>query len=224
MSKKDAERASTRLQGEAEGARVRDAATADLRSGRSEALSVIAGGVVAVGVIATMASIRVLDTFRPAGFAWQLPVDARPVEATVGAGAHSVVGVAEALTMVSTDVDSLTTVAAIASIAIWTLAALTVVGCVVHLAWSFLRGRVFAASTARDLDIVCWTLACSGALTYLCDHLVRSTLLASLGVDEARAPFPLGLWACWAIGITAGLLAVAFRRGIRLQRDTEGLV
>lgn len=194
------------------------------RSGVAEAIGVLAGGVLAAGVVVTMAVFRVLDTFRPAGIAWTVTIDAQPVDATVGSGAGRVSGIAERLTILATGVDTAAAAAAVASIAIWTLAALIVIVCAEHIAWSIQRGRFFVASTARDFGIACWTLVAGGALIYMCDELARRGVLAALGLGDIAAPFPLGFWASWAIGFTIGLLGVAFRRGIRLQRDTEGLV
>lgn len=193
-------------------------------TGTGEAISVIVGGVLAAAVVVTTATWRAVETFRPEGLAWTLPIEGQRIEAIVEPDRMPVSGLAESLTIVSPAADALAYAATAASILLWALTALTVIGGIVHLAWNVLRGRVFSRTTVRDLNLICGALVGGAALIYVCDDLTRRTLLASLEIGEAMRPAPVGFWISWAVGFTTGLLAYAFRRGLQLQRDTEGLV
>lgn len=62
----------------------------------------------------------------------------------------------------------------------------------------------------------------------------RNGVTAALGLGDGEPVHPIEFWAIapiFATGVTVGLIAVAFRRGIRLQqemvvleKETEGLV
>ncbi|MFY9714304.1 MAG: hypothetical protein WAK00_12585 [Microbacterium sp.] len=89
------------------------------------------------------------------------------------------------------------------------------------------RGRFFAAGTARALDIIGWTLAVSPFVIVMLENIGRNGVVAALDIAGAEPVHPIEFWAVmpiFAIGVAVGLIAVTFRRGIRLQRETEGLI
>lgn len=199
------------------------------RASRSEAAdiwTVLLFAAAAALVVVLTTVIRLFDMFRVDGFAWTVQVDQRPIEASIDSGASGVEGYVDELLVVSTGVNQLSMIAGAASAIVWALAALTVIVAVGFLAWSFLRGRFFVPATARVFDVVGWTILAGALLVMILDKFALNGVLAAVGA-EGEPSHPIEFWSfapAWAIGIVVGLLARAFRRGIRLQEDARGLV
>ncbi|MEI3848901.1 MULTISPECIES: hypothetical protein [Microbacterium] len=197
------------------------------RSERADAVTVLLLGAAAVVVIAWLTTARILTTFRSDGIAWTLPIDQQPIEATIDAGATDLHGYATQALVIAPGVDAMATAAIVASIVVGTLTALTITAGVMWIAWSFLRGRVFAPATARAFDLIGWTLVVGTLVALGLDTVGRNGVTSALGAGPGEPLHPAELW-LWApvcaTGIAVGLLGRAFRRGVRLQKDTEGLV
>ena len=209
-------------------------ATTATRSERADASAVIfyaAAALVAVGI---GTALRVAATFREVGIAWSMPIDEQPLSATVDSGQQSIDGVAQEVMVFATGVDGAAVAAIVASIALWALAATAVIGAVTLVAWNFLRGRFFVPGNARAFDVIGWTLALAPVAIVLLEAVARNGISAALGLGDGEPAHPIEFWAVapiFATGVAVGLIAVAFRRGIRLQqeksvleKETEGLV
>lgn len=209
-------------------------ATTATRSERADASAVIfyaAAALVAVGI---GTALRVAATFREVGIAWSMPIDEQPLAATVDSGQQSIDGVAQEVMVFATGVDGAAVAAIVASIALWTLAATAVIGAVTLVAWNFLRGRFFVPSNARAFDVIGWTLVLAPIAIVILEAVARNGISAALGLGAGEPAHPIEFWAVapiFATGVAVGLIAVAFRRGIRLQqeksvleKETEGLV
>lgn len=210
------------------------AAVTATRSERADASAVIfyaAAALVAVG-LATV--LRVGSTFRDDGIAWTLPIDEQPISATTDSGQISIEGIAQEAMVFATGVNSVSIAAIVAAIALWALAAVAVIGAVTLVAWNFLRGRFFVAGNARAFDVIGWTLVLAPMAIVMLETMGRNGVTAALGLGDGEPVHPIEFWAVapiFATGVTIGLIAVAFRRGIRLQqekvvleKETEGLV
>lgn len=199
------------------------------RATRSEAAdiwTVLLFAAAAVIVVVLTTILRLFDMFRVDGFAWTVQVDQAPIEASINSGTSGVEGYVDELLVVSPEVNQVSMLAGGASAIVWALAALTVITAVGFLAWSFLRGRFFVPATARVFDVVGWTILVSALLVMMLDKFALNGVLAAVG-SEGEPSHPIEFWSfapVWAIGIAIGLLARAFRRGIRLQEDARGLV
>lgn len=197
------------------------------RSETADLVTVIILGAVAVLVSISATITRLWSAFRDVGFAWTVTIDELPVDATVDSGAHSVNGIAGELLLIVPDIDGTTAFAGGASIILWGLTALIVIVTTMFLAWSFLRGRFFVASTARAFDIIGWMLVIGGLAVICFENMARGGVLTASVGASGEPLHPLDFWAfapVLAIGTAMGILGMAFRRGIRLQRETEGLV
>lgn len=201
-----------------------------LRGARSDAADAVTvlllGAGVAVGVV-LLTVLRFFDVFREGGVAWTIDVDDTPAEATLGSGTESVYGIAENLLVIARGVGSLAQISIAASIVVWMVAALVVTGSVMFVAWSFLNGRLFVPATARAFDVIGWTIVGGALLVLVLENTGRNGVLEAIGATGAEPLHLLEFWAfapAWIIGTAIGIIAVAFRRGIRLQRDTDGLV
>ncbi|WP_194764999.1 DUF2975 domain-containing protein [Microbacterium sp. UFMG61] len=204
------------------------------RSQSADAITVILFGAASVVVTAISGILRVLGTFRDQGIAWSIPVDEQPISATVDSGATSVNGIAQQAMVFATGVDAVSTAAIIGSLALWTIAPLVVIAGVMLVAWNLLRGHFFVRSNVRAFDAIGWTLVLAPLLIVLLENMGRNGVLVALGAETGDPAHPIEFWSIaplFATGVAVGLIAAAFRQGIRLQRenaaladDTKGLV
>lgn len=208
--------------------------TTATRSETADAITVILYAAAALVTMAFATSLRVAGTFRDSGIAWSIPIDEQPISATTDSGAISVEGIAQDAMVFATDVNTVSVAAIIAAIGLWALAALLVIGSVTLVAWNFLRGRFFVRGNARAFDVIGWTLVAAPILIVMLETMGRNGVTAALGIGDGEPVHPIEFWSVapiFATGVTVGLIAVAFRRGIRLQheklaleKETEGLV
>lgn len=209
-------------------------ATTATRSETADAIAVILYAAAALVTVAFATILRVAGTFRDPGIAWSIPIDEQPISATTDSGAISVEGIAQDAMVFATGVNAVSVGAIIAAITLWALAALLVIGSVTLVAWNFLRGRFFVRGNARAFDVIGWTLVVAPILIVMFETMGRNGVTSALGLGEGEPAHPIEFWSVapiFATGVTVGLIAVAFRRGIRLQneklaleKDTEGLV
>ncbi|MBE7953196.1 hypothetical protein ABTZ44_09180 [Microbacterium oxydans] len=210
------------------------AATKATRSETADAITVILYAAAALVAVAFATILRVAGTFRDSGIAWSIPIDEQPISATTDSGAISVEGIAQDAMVFATGVNTVSVGAIIAAITLWALAALLVIGSVTLVAWNFLRGRFFVRGNARAFDVIGWTLVVAPILIVMFETMGRNGVTSALGLGEGEPAHPIEFWSVapiFATGVTVGLIAVAFRRGIRLQneklaleKETEGLV
>ncbi|MCI1020390.1 DUF2975 domain-containing protein [Microbacterium sp. C5A9] len=208
--------------------------TTATRSQSADAITVILFGAAAVVVTAISTVLRVLGTFRDQGIAWSIPIDEQPISATTDSGAGSVEGIAQSAMVFATGVDAVSTAAIIGSLVLWALAPLVVIAGIMLVAWNFLRGRFFVRGNARAFDAIGWTLTLAPMIIVLLENVGLNGVTAALGFDAGEPVHPIEFWSIvpfFAAGVAVGLIAAAFRQGIRLQRenaalenDTRGLV
>ncbi|MFS0713147.1 hypothetical protein ABC195_04640 [Microbacterium sp. 2P01SA-2] len=197
------------------------------RSDAADAITVLLLGIGAAITVVLSVVARFLDAFRDAGVAWRIDIDDEPFAASLGSGDGYVDGIVENALVIAPGVDGATAAALAGSIVAWGLACLLVVLAVMYVARSFLRGRFFVPATARAFDVIGWSIVGGGLVVLILENIGRNGILAALGVGEGEPLHFLDFWSyapAWAVGVAVGLVAIAFRRGVRLQRDTEGLV
>jgi len=209
-------------------------ATTPTRSQSADAITVILFGAAAVIVTAISTVLRVLSTFRDQGIAWSIPIDEQPIDATVDSGAVSVQGIAQHAMVFATGVDAASTAAIIGSLALWAIAPLIVIVGIMVVAGNFLRARFFVRSNARAFDTIGWTLVLAPMLIVMLENVGLNGVSAAVGLEGGGPVHPIEFWSIvpiFATGVAVGLIAAAFRQGIRLQKtntalanDTKGLV
>ena len=207
---------------------------APTRSETADAITVILYAAAALVTVAFASILRVAGTFRETGIAWTVPIDQQPISATTDSGAISIEGFADEAMVIADGVNAASVTAIIAAIALWALAAVAVIAAVTLVAWNFLRGRFFVRPNARAFDVIGWTLVGAPILIVMLETMGRNGVTSALGIGDGEPVHPIEFWSVapiFATGVTVGLIAVAFRRGIRLQneklaleKDTEGLV
>lgn len=200
--------------------------TAPTRSERADAITVILYAATALVVVGVTTVFRVLDTFRADGIAWTIPIDELPIDATADSGAVTVEGIAQHAMVLATDVNAVSVSAIIAAIALWALAAAAIVAAVTLVAWNFLRGRFFVRGNARAFDVIGWTLVLAPITIVMLETMGRNGVTAALGMGAGEPVHPIEFWSIapiFAVGVTVGLIAVAFRRGVRVQQERDAL-
>ncbi|EQM73483.1 MULTISPECIES: hypothetical protein [Microbacterium] len=208
--------------------------TTNARSEKADAITVILYAAVALVTVGLATVLRVGSTFRETGIAWTVPIDQQPISATTDSGAISIEGFADEAMVIADGVNAASVTAIIAAIALWALAAVAVIAAVTLVAWNFLRGRFFVRPNARAFDVIGWTLVGAPILIVMLETMGRNGVTSALGIGDGEPVHPIEFWSVapiFATGVTVGLIAVAFRRGIRLQneklaleKETEGLV
>ncbi|WP_292768023.1 hypothetical protein [Microbacterium sp. UBA3486] len=208
--------------------------TTNTRSEKADAITVILYAAVALVTVGLATVLRVGSTFRETGIAWTVPIDQQPISATTDSGAISIEGFADEALIIASEVNTVSVVAIIAAITLWSLAAVAVIAAVTLVAWNFLRGRFFVRPNARAFDVIGWTLVGAPILIVMLETMGRNGVTSALGIGDGEPVHPIEFWSVapiFATGVTVGLIAVAFRRGIRLQneklaleKETEGLV
>ncbi|CAN7482431.1 hypothetical protein LJR042_003223 [Microbacterium maritypicum] len=208
--------------------------TTNARSEKADAITVILYAAVALVTVGLATVLRVAGTFRETGIAWTVPIDQQPISATTDSGAISIEGFADEAMVIADGVNAASVTAIIAAIALWALAAVAVIAAVTLVAWNFLRGRFFVRPNARAFDVIGWTLVGAPILIVMLETMGRNGVTSALGIGDGEPVHPIEFWSVapiFATGVTVGLIAVAFRRGIRLQneklaleKETEGLV
>lgn len=205
------------------------------RKVRADAISVIGVSVLAAAAVITLAVLKFAELFVPGGIAWNLPVHTAPGAAR-GLMSYTSDGPVEPVTVTGTitqlqvvvsDVNPVSTAAFTVAIVIAALTALTVIACTARLAWTFLRGRFFTRQASVALTTLIQTLAIGGVVAFALWHLGSNGIEGALDMRATATNGP-EWWSWYAIFFFAfcsfGLVDIALRRAIRLQRDTEGLV
>lgn len=203
------------------------APSARRRSEQSDAITVILAGAAAAVVVVIANVLNFLDTFRPDGIAARVPLESGSGEGVLDSSSARISGSLSELTVVVTDLDTVSTLCLGAAIVVAALAELVVIAAVMHLAWSFLRGRFFVRTTTRDFGVISWAMFLGALGVLLLEHMGINGVLATIGADGREPVHPIHFWAFapfWFAATAVGLLSVAFRCGAQLQRDTEGLV
>ena len=197
------------------------------RSERTDAFTVLLYGLGAAIVVGIGTWLRADAVFGDDGVAWTIPIDEQLIAATIDSGEVAVEGFAREATILASDVSAGAVAAIVGGIALWALTALVVIGAVMLVASNFLRGRVFVRGNALAFTIMGWMLSIAPLVIVGLDNVARNGVLAAAGFGEGETVHPVEFWAAIPVvagGIAVGLIAVAFRRGIRLQKETEGLV
>lgn len=197
------------------------------RSDAADAITLLLLGTGAAITVVLTVVARFMDVFREAGVAWRIDVDAEPFSASVGSGTGYVDAIVENALVIAPEVDATTSAALAGSIIAWGVACLVVIIAVMYVARSFLRGRLFVPATARAFDVIGWAIIAGGLAVLVLENIGRNGVLRALGVTDVEPLHFLDFWGwapVWAVGVAVGLVSLAFRRGVRLQRDTEGLV
>lgn len=202
---------------------------------RRDAATVITMSVIAAVALISLAINRFFETFTPDGVAWTLPVEPQSVTAegltlytpSGPSPMAEITGTFSSLQVIVGNVNLVSSICLGAAIVIASLAGLIVIFCTATLAWQFLRGQFFTPRSSFTVRVLTWAIASGAGLSYIAWFFGSNGVAAALGVraaDTANAAW----WGWYALAmfvvISIGLLDIALRRAVRMQRDHEGLV
>lgn len=196
------------------------------RKDRSDLWTTIVFAAIAAVVTVALTIIRLLDLFAVDGIAATGRVDGVEAELPIGPGGASVTGRIHELSFTATDIPALSAGSFAAAIIITGLAYLVVIGCILRFCLNLMLGQAFTRQNTRLISATAITILAGTALTAFCNNMGTNGAFASLGdgaiepLTSVTAEYWIAMFACVALGA----VAVAFRTGERLERDTEGLV
>ncbi|MGN7977560.1 hypothetical protein ACTJJ4_08305 [Microbacterium sp. 22195] len=200
----------------------------ETKSEKQDAVTVVGVGVLAALFTLYWGVMRAWRTFgSPDGIAWNITVDETPVNVTVGSDTGSVDVIMREGIVYSDQVNAVSVTMIAVSIAASVLTALVVIACIVYLAHCALRGHLFRTGTIQVWNVIAGALIGGGALMLFGDTLGGNGVLAAVGLGDAEVSPSVGFQGyapMFAVAIACGLVSIAFRRGVRLQKETEGLV
>ncbi|WP_090150966.1 MULTISPECIES: hypothetical protein [unclassified Leucobacter] len=202
---------------------------------RSDAIGVLVMCSLAAIAVVALAIAEFRRRFVPGGIAWTLPIQPREITAEgvteYGAdgpiAADPISGIATRIDVIVPDVNPVSTVCLAISIVLAAIAALVVIACTARLTRSVLRGEFFTPAVSRAFSAAMWSGVGGALAAYAFRHFAANGVAAALDV-RATDTGTLAWWGWYVIilfGISAlGLIDIAIRRAMRLERETEGLV
>ena len=184
--------------------------------------------VAAIAAVATVAItvFRLFDLFAVDGISATARVDGVPASLPIGPGGASVDGRLHEISFTATDIPALSTGAYAAAIIVTGLAYLAVIACILLFCLNLMAGKAFTRQNTRLITATAIIIFAGTVLTAFGHTMGANGAFASLGDGalephtDVTAEYWVGMFVCIALFA----VAVAFRAGERLQRETEGLV
>lgn len=183
----------------------------------------VVAGAVAVALLVYDAVRRIIALFAdPAGITVEAPITPQAITADIGGGASATVDTA---TLVVADVNTVSVVSLVLSIALGSACLIAAAVLAVLVCRRLLRGIVFDRVNANFTTAISMLLLAGGLADVWFENMGLNGVFAALG-DEFDAQWELFLQMVplFVAAMAVGVLVIVFQRGIRLQRDTEGLV
>ncbi|WP_040165837.1 hypothetical protein [Microbacterium gorillae] len=195
--------------------------TAERADRRDIITTLITCGAVAIGVVIATVN-RFFALFDASGLTMEVQVPLQDGN-VAGESGDVPVGVWHAFVTVPDPSVKLVVFAVLAVLA-GTIGWLSALGCVTVLALDFSRGRVFGSRSVRMLSLLTTSIAVGVIASYVLTVFATNVLRTEAGIGAVNMSLPPEYWLGIVAAVLAGVLAVAFRRGAKLQKDTEGLV
>lgn len=196
------------------------------RTDRTDLWATIVTAAIAAVVTVTVTVIRMLDLFAVDGITATARLSGVPADLPIGPGGATVGGQLHEVSFTATDIPALSAGSYAAAIIITGLAFLVVIACVLRFCLNLMRGEAFTRENTRLITVTSITILAGTALTAFCNTMAANGAFFALG-DGAVEPdtsVTATYWVAAFACVSLGAVAVAFRAGERLQRDTEGLV
>lgn len=197
---------------------------------KRDVLSVMIFGAIAAVAVIVIAINDIAGMFSLQGFVVtaRFPGVDAALPAPVSAGTEPLVldaSITEAR-FLAPDIPLLSAAGFVAAVVFLTLTYIVVIACVLGVSRNLIRGRAFASSNSRYIFTASITLFVGTLLAYMGTTFGINGAFASVGYlgNASQANMPASYWPSLFLAIALSVIAIAFRAGERLQRDTEGLV
>lgn len=158
----------------------------------------------------------------PGSLTVDAPVPPQPITADIGEGVSATVNVA---TLVVADVNAVSVASLVLAVVASSACLVVATTLAVLMCRRLLQGIVFDRVNARFTTAISMLLLAAGLLGHWFENMGLNGVFAALGgeFNEQWALF-LQMVPFFIAAMAVGVLGIIFQRGIRLQRDTEGLV
>ncbi|WP_223622497.1 hypothetical protein [Microbacterium sp. EST19A] len=201
----------------------KDAAT-QAKADKNDLLTAIVVGALVIGVLIYDSVQRLGALFGTAGAVTvTAPIPSQTITATIGDGAPATTDMA---TLVVGDVNLISVICLVLAIVLRGLCLIGVAALGVVLCRRLLGGVVFDQLNARLTLIMSMGLLAAGLAGPWFENMGLNGVFAALGGDFEDARWLLfrdGI-PLFVAAIAVGVLVIVFRRGTRLEKETEGLV
>jgi hypothetical protein len=170
--------------------------------------------------IAGLAALRLVNAFSSGGLTTEVTIPESRGDATPSGDALQVTqGI---VTLQHPD-------AGLVALMIGTIVLAAVAGILVVISYFVLtaeitRERTFSRRAIRSLYAMSAVVLITTVGCYAMDMAIGRAVRAAAGLAAVGTDAPVSYWMGFAVGGGIGLVATAFQRGARLQRETEGLV
>lgn len=200
--------------------------TAVNRKDRTDLWTTIVFAAIAAVVTVVVTVIRLLDLFAVDGIAATARVDGVQAGLPIGPGGASVTGRIHELSFTAADIPALSAGSYAAAIIITGLTYLVVIACILRFCLNLMLGQAFTRQNTRLITAAAIIILAGTALTAFCNTMGANGAFASLGdgAVEPQTGTTTEYWVAMFACVALGAVAVAFRAGERMQRDTDGLV
>lgn len=184
-------------------------------------LGVIAAIFVVIAMIATLMSM-----FTPDGLVVSAQFDAGTALGTLSIGTSQTAATVTEAQFVVPDATWMSGVGLVTSVVARSLSYLIVIACALVVCRNLTNGRAFSLLNTRCIHVAGASLIAGALLGFLGLSLGLNDAFRSIGfdADTIGTNAPVAYWPTLFAGFALTILAIAFRAGERLQRDTEGLV
>lgn len=191
-------------------------------SGRTMLIGNSVVAVLAVAFVAIMTVVRWTATFTTGGLVLDVAVAVSSTVPTAAAG--TVAQANRALVTIAAPGAGLV-VLSVATIAVAAVASIGATGCALALTREIASGRAFGRRAIGLLNSIASVVFLGFLVCYQLDYWIGRLARQAGGLpDPIGSPIPVGYWTALAASLLLTTIAMAFRHGARLQRDTEGLV
>ncbi|QEE60549.1 hypothetical protein FVA74_02415 [Salinibacterium sp. dk2585] len=184
----------------------------------------IAAGAIAAVIVIVVTVLRMLDLFSVDGIAARVPIP-DGLGAELPLGGNPVESVVFEAQITSQDLARATVDSLAAAIIIPALAYLAVIGCAIAFCINLMRGRSFTRGNTRLVFATALIVLLGALFTQWATIMGANGTYAALGAEfDGQSAVMDDFWPAYLAAMGIAAVAIAFRRGERLQRDTEGLV
>lgn len=194
------------------------------KADRNDLLTAIGVGALVIGVLVFDLVQRLGILFStPGAVTVSAPIPQQQITAAIGAGTAATVDTAS---LAVADVNLVSVICLVIAIVVRALCLIAVAALGVAVCRRLLRGVVFDPLNARLTLIMSMALLAAGVIGPWFENMGLNGVFAALGGEFGEARWLLlrdGV-PLFVAAIAVGVLVIVFRRGVRLEKETEGLV
>lgn len=197
---------------------------APIGSSRTDiATTMVVGGIAAIAIIVALV-LRLAEVLPNRSVPVRVWLDGEQAVLPVGSSGARVPVSVEGGTILVSGLPGITLTSVALEAAVPALAAVAIIACVLLLCRNLLSGRAFSPGNTRLVTAISLLIASGWALSLLFTTMANNGAVAAMSGGELDSATLQVDWVPVLASMAVGAVAAAFRRGERLERDTDGLV